>query len=311
MELQQDGPVLLKSEFQQFRGKAIRPHCFRVFHCLHCCGNLLLRGLTPEGFAIGCCGSLFEMSGSSMSDFISLSSERKNRTHLLRIRPLSRSSLPSSSRTHCDSTFFVSSSCTDLMFWKNPCWSPTRNCFSNSTTWRSKKRTTAALRTFFSQLHAFLTALRSYASLVSISRRFHAAYIASVAACSSASVRASPLQPRPDLLRSWGGTTNSAVRMVAAVNASSTSSTPLYPVGFTLSCLPTAVDTFGRSWGSVTRRLRSTGGLAGALNRRFRAKWPRSLTGADTMLWSEMGRKEGWGCTVTFRTNLRSRCLPR
>ena len=28
VELQQDGPVLLKSEFQQFRGKAIRPHCF-------------------------------------------------------------------------------------------------------------------------------------------------------------------------------------------------------------------------------------------------------------------------------------------
>ena len=49
MELQQDGPVLLKSEFQQFCGKAIRPHCFRICHCLHRCGNLLLRGLDPEG----------------------------------------------------------------------------------------------------------------------------------------------------------------------------------------------------------------------------------------------------------------------
>ena len=26
------------------------------------------------------------------------------------------------------------------------------------------------------------------------------------------------------------------------------------------------------------------------------------------MLWSEMGRKEGCGCTVTFRTSLRLRC---
>ena len=48
VELQQDGPVLLKSEFQQFRGKPVRPHCFRVSHCLHRCGNLLLRGLDPE-----------------------------------------------------------------------------------------------------------------------------------------------------------------------------------------------------------------------------------------------------------------------
>ena len=34
--------------------------------------------------------------------------------------------------------------------------------------------------------------------------------------------------------------------------------------------------------------------FSGGFNRRFRAKWPRSLTGADTMLWFEMGRKEGW-----------------
>ena len=81
--------------------------------------------------------------------------------------------------------------------------------------------------------------------------------------------------------------------MMAAANAASTSSTLLSPGGFALRCLPTAVATSCRSWGSVTRRLRSTGGLAEALSRRFRAKWPRSLTGADTMLWSEMGRKEG------------------
>ena len=116
-------------------------------------------GSIPRALAIGCCGSLFGMSGSSTSD-LEFSNERKNRTHLSRTHPLLRSSLPPSSRTHCDSTFFISSSCIDMMFWKNPCWSPIRNCFSNSTTWRSKKRTTAALRTLLSQLHAFLTALQ-------------------------------------------------------------------------------------------------------------------------------------------------------
>ena len=49
MELQQDGPVLLKSEFQQFPGKAIRSHRFLDCHCFNCCGNFLLRGLNPEG----------------------------------------------------------------------------------------------------------------------------------------------------------------------------------------------------------------------------------------------------------------------
>ena len=91
-----------------------------------------------------------------------------------------------------------------------------RNCFSNSTTWRSKKRTTAALHTLFSQLYAFLTALRSCASLVSIFRLCHAACIGSIVACSSASVRAFLLQPRPYLLPSWSEITNSAVRMKAA-----------------------------------------------------------------------------------------------
>ena len=63
-------------------------------------------GSIPRALATGCCGSPFGMSGSSMSD-LEFSNERKNHTHLSRIRPLSRSSLPPSSRTHCDSTFFV------------------------------------------------------------------------------------------------------------------------------------------------------------------------------------------------------------
>ena len=226
----------------------------------------------PRALATECCGSLFGMSGSSMSD-LAFSSERKNRTHLSRIRHFSRSSLPPSSRTHCDS-IFVSSSCTDLMFYNNPCWSPMHNSFSNSTTWRSKKRTTSAFRTLLSQLHAVLTALRSYASLVSVFRPCHAACIVSVAVRSSASVWASPLQPRPGLFRFWGGITNSAVRMMAEANAASTSSTLLSPGGFVLRYPPTAGATSCQSWGSVTRRLRSTGGLVAAFNRRFRAKWP-------------------------------------
>ena len=43
VELQQDGPALLKSEFQQLHGKAFRSHYFRVSHCLHRFGNLYSR----------------------------------------------------------------------------------------------------------------------------------------------------------------------------------------------------------------------------------------------------------------------------
>ena len=49
MELQQDGSVLLKSKFQQFRGKAIRPHRSHVFHCLYCCGNFLFPWARSRG----------------------------------------------------------------------------------------------------------------------------------------------------------------------------------------------------------------------------------------------------------------------
>ena len=51
--------------------------------------------------------------------------------------------------------------------------------------------------------------------------------------------------------------------MMAAANAASTESTLLSPGEFALRCLPTAVATSSRSWGSVTRRLRSTGGSWG------------------------------------------------
>ena len=73
--------------------------------------------------------------------------------------------------------------------------------------------------------------------------------------CSSASIRAFPLQPRSGLLRSWGGITSSAVRMMATENATSTSSTLLSPGGFDRRCLPTAGATSCRSWGLISSRL--------------------------------------------------------
>ena len=79
MELQQDGPVLLKSEFQQFRGKAIRSHRFRVAIAFIALAISSSVGSIPRALATGCCGSLFGMSGSSMSD-LEFSSERKNLT---------------------------------------------------------------------------------------------------------------------------------------------------------------------------------------------------------------------------------------
>ena len=97
----------------------------------------------PRALATGCCGSLYRMPGSSILDY-SFGDKRKNRTHLSRIRPVSRSSLPSSSRMFSDLTSFISSSRISLIFWKNPCSSPMRNSFSNSSTWCSKKRTSVS-----------------------------------------------------------------------------------------------------------------------------------------------------------------------
>ena len=127
------------------------------------------------------------------------------------------------------------------VFWKNPRWSPMRHCFSNSTTSRSKKRTSAALRNLSSKIHACLTAFRRCASLVPIVRRCQAACIASVAACSSVSVWAFPLQHRLGLLCSLGDTTGLAVYMMAAVNAAPTPSILLSLGGFALRYLSTTV----------------------------------------------------------------------
>ena len=112
VELQQDGPDLLMSEFQQFHGKAVRPHCFRVCHCLHRCGNLLLRGLDPDGTRDWMLRQPLQDVGIEHVGF-GLQQRAEESYPSLRIRPLSRSSLPRSSRMHCDLTFFISSSCID------------------------------------------------------------------------------------------------------------------------------------------------------------------------------------------------------
>ena len=214
-----------------------------------------------------------------MSDF-AFSSERKNHIHLSRMRPISRSSLPSSSWIYCLKKIITHLDLLSI---------PQSDLFRllklhrfgvlESTLVFHVQLTDNGLLLQFAlssarhYLHACRpTSLHSCASLVSIFRRSQAACIGSVATSSSASVWASPLQPRPGLLRSWDGITSSAVRMMATANAASTSSRLLSLGGFTPRCLPTAVVTPCGSWGSVTRRLRSTGGLAEALNRRLRAK---------------------------------------
>ena len=227
-------------------------------------------GSVPRALATGCCGSLFGGPGSSISD-LAFSSERKKRTHLSRIRPLPRSSLPSSSRTYYNSTFFVSSSCIDVVFWKNPRWSPTRNCFSNSTTWRSKKRTIAALRTFLSQLHAFLTSFRSCAPLFvhfqallgCVHRISHILQLRSHFGVST------PTLPWSLSLLGW----DHQFRMLAAANTASTSSLLLFPGGFALRCFPTAVATLCRSWGSVIRRLRGWRGRTQCRGLKWEGRW--------------------------------------
>ena len=187
------------------------------------------------------------MSGSSMLD-LAFSSERKNRNHLLRIRPLSRSSLSPSTRMHCDSTLFVSSSCPDLIFSKNPCWSPMRNCLSNPTTWRSKNE----------QLLHFALSLASYMLFWQPSAAAYpccpfsgaATLRASHQSQSAAQLPFGRVHSKPRLgLLSWGGITNSAVHMMATANVASTSSTLLSPGRFALRCLPTDVVTSCRSWG--------------------------------------------------------------
>ena len=298
MELQQDGPILLQSEFQQFRGKPVRPHCFLVCHCFHRCGNLLLRGLDPEGTRDWLLRQPLRYVGIEHVGF-RVQQRTEESHHLSRIRPLSRNSLLSSSWTRCDSTFFVSSGCTDLMFWKNPCWSPISNCFSNSTTWRSKKRndccTSHSLQPVTCvpdgppQLCISDVCFQALPRCVHhISRSLKLSFRLGFSTPAS-SWPPSFLGRDHQFSGPYDGCGECGFYVIhIAVSRRVCPEVPSNCCGYLLSKL-----------GSVTRRLRSTGGLAETLSRRLRAKWPRSLTGADTMLWSEIGRKEGWGCIPT------------
>ena len=92
--------------------------------------------------------------------------------------------------------------------------------------------------------------------------------------------------------------------------AVSTSSTLLSLGGNALRWSPTTVATSSRKWGSFVSRRRSIGGGPFAsLTGRLRAKRPSSFTYVVTILWSEIGRNDGWECTITSRTSFLSRCL--
>ena len=247
-----------------------------------------------------------------MSD-LAFSSERKNRNHLSRIRPLSRSSLPSSSRAHCDcdSTFFVSSSCTDLMFWKNPCWCPMRNCFSRL----NHVALEEANDCYNSHPLQPITCLADGPPQLRI-RGVHFQALSRCVHRISRSLQLSfrlgvstPTSPWSPSFLGWNhqfsgphdGCGECGFHVVHTAV-----SRRVFPKVLSNRC-GHVLSELGISHQTRT----ATGGLAVTLNRRFRAKWPMGLTGADTMLWSELGRKEGWGCTVTFRTTLRLRCLVR
>ena len=161
-----------------------------------------------------------------------------------------------------------------------------RNCLSKSTTWRLKKRTTAALRTLFRQLHAFLTApqlcinrvhfqaLPSCVHRISYSLQFsfHSGFSTPrdhqisgphfpCSADHEQDWQPHPVDPYSAICDDH---TYIHTYMMAVANAASTSSTLLSPGRFALRCLPIAAAPSCRTWGSVTRRLRFTGGLAGA-----------------------------------------------
>lgn len=95
----------------------------------------------------------------------------------------------------------------------------------------------------------------------------------------------------PTLLCSFCGITSSAVRMMVAVSSASTPFTLPSSGGFSRSFFATAAANFRPMYRSVVRYCRSKCGLSTVHTRRLRAKGPRSLTGAATMLWSKIGRK--------------------
>ena len=90
----------MKSEFQHCHGRLSGLTDFTFVIAFITVATSSSVASMPKTLTTGCCWSLFGISVSSMSDF-AFSSEWKNRTHLSRIHPLSRSSFLSSSRAYC------------------------------------------------------------------------------------------------------------------------------------------------------------------------------------------------------------------
>ena len=142
----------------------------------------------------------------------------------------------------------------------------------------------------------------------------HACFFADHAARISASACASPFQPNDGRLGSWVGITDAATSLMALVRRAGHSliSPPGGGAGFDLRRCPMAVVAAVRRPGFAVRLLKSTRGVRDDLTSRLRGTYPRSRTGAETMLlWSDTGRTVGWRWTVMFLKSLRSECLVR
>ena len=229
------------------------------YHCFHHCGNLLFRGLGPEGTYEGLLGeSLWNAGinkhvGFRVQQPVEESHQSLANTYAL----LAEVSVPRH-RCPCDSTFFVFLQLRrfdalivvleEPLFWPVMCG--------------AMQPTAAALRNRFGQLHTYVSDSPPPLCITSVYFQTLPGCVYSVIRSLQLSLRLGVSPPTPPWsLCSWSGITSSAVRMMSARNAVSTSwFTLLSPGGSALRCLPTDMVTSCRSWGSVSRRLWSTGG---------------------------------------------------
>ena len=125
-------------------------------------------------------------------------------------------------------------------------------------TYLSRNRSLAAVQTLRTSLLARRTSLRSWLLRLSFSSRSHAVRLTANALLSSASVWASPLHPRPSVVRFGCGTSAAAACRVAVANAIFRASTLISLEGRARRRASTTVVTSSRSCGSAVnlRRLR-------------------------------------------------------
>ena len=172
---------------------------------------------------MGYWGTFAAMSGLRLSDF-AFNRGLKNRARLPRIWLGSRRKAPSSSRMYCELTFRVSSIRKDLSSWNKPHWLCLHTSSSSSSTYLSRNQSLAAVRTLRTSLLARRTSLRSWLLRLSFSCRCQISYLTANALLSSTSVWASPLHPRPSVVRFCCGTSVSAACRVAVANTVSLAS---------------------------------------------------------------------------------------